>query len=63
MTNNPNSAIYNHRYTCHQIEKDQFKVKRPCHNNCDVRLLETLYIKKQQPELNDGLPVELALLH
>ena len=64
MTNNPNSAIYKHRYdTGHQIEKDHFKVKKSCHNKYDVRLLEALYIKKERPELNDGLPVELALLH
>ena len=64
MTNNPNSAIYKQRYdTGHQTEKDQFKVKRSCHNKYDVRLLEALYIKKEKPELNDGLPVELALLH
>ena len=64
MTNNSNSAIYKHRYdTGHQIEKDQFKVKMTCHNNYDVRLLEALYIKKEQLELNDGLPVELSLLH
>ena len=64
MTNNPNSAIYKHRFdTGHQISKDQFKIMRSCFNRYDVRLLEALYIKKERPELNDGLPVELALLH
>ena len=54
VTNNPNSAIYKHRYgTGHQIEKDQFKVKRSCDNKYDVKLLEALYIK-EKPELNDG---------
>ena len=64
MANDPNSAIYKHRYdTGHQIKKDQFKVKRSCSNRYDVRLLEALYIQRERPELNDGLPVELALLH
>ena len=64
MTNNPNLAIYKHRYDAgHQIEKDQIKGKRSCHNKYNVRLLESLYIKKEKPELIDGLPVELALLH
>ena len=64
MANNPNSAIYDHRYDAgHQIHKDQFRIKKSCHNRYDVRLLEALYIKKEKPELNDGLPVELALLH
>ena len=63
MANNPNSAIYNHRYDSgHQIQVDQFKVRKSCYNKYDVRLLEALYIKKERPELNDGLPVELALL-
>ena len=64
MTNNPNSAIFKHRFdTDHPIEKDEFKIKRFCHNRYDVRLLEALYIKKERPELNDGLPVELSLFH
>ena len=64
MTNNPNSAIFKHRFdTGHPIEEDEFKIKRSCHNRYDVRLLEALYIKKERPELNDGLPVELSLLH
>ena len=63
MANNPNSAIYNHRHdTGHQIQLDQFKVRKSCYNKYDVRLLEALYIKRERPELNDGLPVELALL-
>ena len=64
MRNNPNSAMLKHRYdTGNQIEKDQFKVKRPYHKKYDVGLLEALYIKEEKPELNDGLLVELALLH
>ena len=56
MTNIPNSAIYKHRYeTGYQIEKDQFKVKRSCHNKYDIRLLEALYIKKEKPSLCTGL--------
>ena len=48
-TNNSNSAIHKYRYdTGHQIEKDQFKVKRSCHNKYDVRLLEALYIKREK---------------
>ena len=64
MLNTPNSAIYNHRFDAgHPIEKDAFKIKRFCYSKYDVRLLEALYIKKERPELNDGLPVELSLLH
>ena len=64
MTNNPNSAVYKNRYdTCHQIEKDQFKVKRSCHDKYNLRLLEALYIKKEKSEFYDGLPVESALIY
>ena len=62
--NTPNSAIYDHRYnTGHQITNNEFKIKRSCLNKFDVRLKEALYIKKERPVLNDGLPVELSLLH
>ena len=64
MANNPNSAIFKHSFdTGHPIKKDEFKIKRFCHNKYDIRLLEALYIKKERPELNDGLPLELSLLN
>ena len=62
--NTPNSAIFEHReVTGHRINSDQFSILKSSHNKWDVRLLEALYIKKERPELNDGLPVELSLLH
>ena len=62
--NTPNSAIFEHReVTGHRINSDQFSILKSCSNKWDVRLLEALYIKKEWPELNDSLPVELSLLH
>ena len=63
-SNAPNSSIYDHRDTTgHRVDPSMFKTKRPCENKYDVRMLEALYIKKKRPTLNDGLPMELSLLH
>ena len=64
LSKNPVSAIYNHSFNSgHAISKDNFKVIDRHNNVSQLRVLESLYILKTKPSLNDGLPVQLPVTH
>ena len=48
------SNIREHVYKCNSpLSIDQFKILESCNNNIDLRILESLYIYKTQPSLNN----------
>ena len=56
------SSILEHsKQHFHQITYDNFKIITKT-NNSDLRLLESMYINKFKPNLNEGLPVDLNIL-
>ena len=62
LTNKPISAIYDHSFkTGHQILPTSFKIIDRCNEASQLRILEALYVFKQIPTLNSGLPVELSV--
>ena len=64
LSKSPVSAIYDHSFkTGHDISKDGFKIIDRNNNVSQLRLLESLYIFKNKPTLNDGLPVQLPVTH
>ena len=57
------SAIYDHREEKdHPINKKNFKIVGRSFNVSNLRLLESLYILKNGPKMNAGLPVELSVV-
>ena len=64
LSKSPISAIYDHSFKSgHAISKDNFKIIDRHDNVSQLRLLESLYIFKTKPTLNDGLPVQLPVTH
>ena len=62
LSNKPNSSIFQHETeTGHRVLKSNFKIIAHS-NKTSLRTLEALYIFKNKPELNCGLPVELSLM-
>ena len=62
LSKSPVSAIYDHSFkTGHAISKENFKIIDRNNNVSQLRLLESLYIFKTNPSLNDGLPVQLPV--
>ena len=58
------SAFYEHSFNSgHAISKDNFKIIDRYNSVSHLRLLESLYIFKMKPSLNDGLPVQLPVTH
>ena len=59
----PYSAIYDHREEKdHPINKKNFKIVGRSSNIYSLRMLEALYIFKNKPKMNTGLPVELSVV-
>ena len=57
------SAIYDHREEKdHPINSNNFKIVGRTVNISKLRLLESLYIFKNKPKMNTGLPVELSVV-
>ena len=57
------SAILEHsRNKNHIIDNNSFKIISRCQNKYDIRYLEALHILKNKPNLNSGLPVDLAVV-
>ena len=46
----------------HMINSNNFEIISRCHNKTDIRYLEALHILKRNPNLNNGLPVELSIV-
>ena len=64
LSKNPISAIYDHAFRSgHAISKDSFKIIDRHNNVSQLRVLESLYIFKTKPSLNDALPVQLSVAH
>ena len=64
LSKHPVSAIYDHSFKFgHAISNDNFKIVDRHSNVNQLRLLESLYIFKTKPSLNDGLPVQLSVAH
>ena len=64
LSNKPLSAIYDHAFQSgHAILKENFKIVDRHSNAYQFRVLESLYIYKTKPSLNDGLPVQLPVTH
>ena len=64
LSNKPLSAIYDHAFQSgHAILKENFKIVDRHSNAYQLRVLESLYIFKTKPSLNDGLPVQLPVTH
>ena len=64
LNKNPVSAIFDHSFNSgHAISKDNFKIIDRHNSVSQLRLLESLYIFKTKPSLNDGLPVQLPVTH
>ena len=64
LSKNPVSAIYDHAFKSgHAISKENFKIIDRHNNVSQLRLLESLYIFKTKPSLNEGLPVQLPVTH
>ena len=63
LNKNPISAIYDHALKSgHGISKENFKIIDRHNNTSQLRILESLYIFKTKPSLNDGLPVQLPVV-
>ena len=63
LSNQPHSSIFQHESeTGHKVQKLNFKIIGYS-NKSSLRTVEALYIFKNKPELNCGLPVELSLMH
>ena len=57
------SNIYNHSVTCHcEISERRFEILGYCKNEFNLRLLESLYIHKFRPNLNDQLTASPLLV-
>ena len=55
LTNTPNSNIYDHANDCNSyINIDQFSILDSSHNKTDLLILESLYIHKIRPALNNS---------
>ena len=64
LTKNPVSSIYDHAFKSgHAISKESFKIIDRHNNVNQLRVLESLYIFRTKPSLNDGLPVQLSVAH
>ena len=64
LNKNPVSAIYDHAFTSgHNISKNNFKIIDRNSNASQLRVLEALYIFRTKLSLNDGLPVQLPVVH
>ena len=62
LTNRPVSSIYDHAFKLgHAISEENFKIIDRHNNAGHLRVLESLYIFKTKPSLNDGLPVQLPI--
>ena len=68
-TNNPlqnsdSSKIFQHSINCnHPVSQDNFKILSHCDEN-DLRTLESIYIYKEKPTLNDHFSsTELSILN
>ena len=58
------SAIYDHSFKSgHAIKSEYFKIISRNNNMAQLRILESLYIFKTKPSLNEGLPVQLRVAH
>ena len=64
LTKNPISSIYDHAFKSgHAINTENFKIIDRHNNANQLRVLESLYIFRTKPSLNDGLPVQLSVAH
>ena len=64
LSKKPISSIYDHSFeTGHPISKDNFKIIDRHNKVNQLRILESLYIFRTKPSLNDGLPVQLPVTH
>ena len=51
---NTNSSIFDHKFSCDtQIESNNFKILDYSQTEFRLRILESLYIHKERPQLND----------
>ena len=51
---NPNSSIFDHKFSCDtQITANDFKILDYASSEFRLRILESLYIHKEKPPLND----------
>ena len=51
----PFSSIRQHALTCHtSFSESNFSILKSCQNNQDLRIIESLYIRKTVPQLNDS---------
>ena len=58
-----NSSIFNHAINNnHPVKEQNFQIINNSHNNYDLRIIESIEIKKGKTNLNEGLPVELFVL-
>ena len=61
---NPNSSIFDHKFSCDtQISSNDFKILDYSSSEFRLRILESLYIHKEKPNLNDmqsAMPLLIA---
>ena len=51
---NPNSSIFDHKFSCDtQINTNDFSILDYSSSEFRLRILESLYIHKEKPKLND----------
>ena len=54
IVQNTNSSIFDHKFSCDtQINSDNFTILDHCSSEFKLRILESLYIHKERPQLND----------
>ena len=58
---NFSSILEHHKATKHTLSPDNFKILSNS-NNLDIRLLESIYIHKLKPKLNNNTPCELYII-
>ena len=52
--NKTNSSIFDHKFSCDtQIDTNNFKILDHASSEFRLRILESLYIHKERPQLND----------
>ena len=61
----PNSSIFDHKFSCDtQIKENDFKILDYCSSEFRLRILESLYIHKEKPPLNDmQSAIPLLVIH
>ena len=59
---NFSAIMQHHTETKHNLSPDDFTIFLCYSNNTDLRLIESLYIHRMKPSLNNNLPYDLNIV-